>query len=83
LSLRGFRVGVLLLIEIATDHVVIVPIVQELCRHLLDVFQSCLLNFDSLLLSIHMPMEIIIMLVVSHVDRHNHVCSELTMAEEA
>jgi len=56
---------------IATGSFIIVLVVNELCQHLLDVIQSRLLSFESLLLSLHAPMEIIIMVVVSNVDRHN------------
>jgi len=55
---------------IATDHFVIAPVVQELCQYLLNIFQSCLLSFESLLLGLNTPAEIIIVIIFGHVDRH-------------
>ena len=70
-SLRRFIIEILLRIMIATGRVVIILVVQELRQYLLDIFQSCLLRSESLLLGLHMPTEIIIMVIVVHVDRYN------------
>jgi len=63
-----FIVEILLLIMIATDGIIIIPVTQELCQYLLDIFESYLLGPRSLLLGLHMPTEIIIMVIIGHVD---------------
>ena len=82
-SLRGFLVGLLLLIVIVISHVIIIPLVQQLCQHLLDIFQSCLLISESLFLSLHTPTEVNIIVIVSHVDWNNPCLSGVDGGRES
>jgi len=72
----------MLLIVMIVASVVGIPVSQELSEYLLDVTQGFLLIPESLLLCLHPPTEVII-IIVSHVSRHELFRTELIVAEEA
>ena len=65
LRLRGFVVEILLFI---ISSVVIISVFQELCQHALNVIKGFMLSLESLFLGLHTAAEIIIRVIVGHIN---------------
>jgi len=82
LGLGWFIVVVLLIFVITTGCVIIVPVCQELSKHLLDVVQGFLLGFESMLLCFHAMKESSSLLLSAMLADTNLTYTELMVVEE-
>ena len=67
---------------VVTPGIIVIPVIKELSEHLLNIVQSFLLSFGSLLLSFQTSTKVVIPLSAIFTDAL-FVRTELTVAEEA